>query len=118
MQEFRCTSYKTYGLDPLWYYSAPGLFWDALFKVTGQKLELITDMNMLLLVEKGMRGGISMVSLREAIANNEYCKYYNSDQLKSWILYLDANNLYGWAMLQYLPIGNFQWLLIRILAIF
>ncbi len=111
MLEFRCTSYKTYGLDPLWYYSAPGLFWDALFKVTGQKLELITDMNMLLLVEKGMRGGISMVSLREAIANNEYCKYYNSDQLKSWILYLDANNLYGWAMLQYLPIGNFQWLL-------
>src|SRR6266536_357468 len=57
-----------------------------------------------------MRGGISMVSLREAIANNEHCKHYNSEQLKSWILYLDANNLYGWAMLQHLPIGNFKWL--------
>ena len=110
MQEFRRTSYKTYGLDPLWYYSSPGLFWDALFKVTKQELELITDLDMLLFVEKGMRGGISMVSIREAIANNEHCKHYNSEQLKSWILYLDANNLYGWAMLQHLPIGNFKWL--------
>jgi len=95
MQEFRRTSYKTYGLDPLWYHSAPGLFWDALFKVTKQELELITDIDMLLFVEKGMHGGISMVSLREAIANNEHCKHFNSEQLKSWILYLDANNLYG-----------------------
>src|SRR5947207_14011181 len=75
MQELRRTSYKTYGLDPLWYYSSPGLFWDALFKVTKQELELITDLDMLLFVEKGMRGGISMISIREAIANNEYCKH-------------------------------------------
>jgi hypothetical protein len=110
IQEFRRVSYETYGLDALWYYSAPGLFWDALFKVTKQRLELMTDLNMILFIEKGMRGGISMVSLREAIANNEYCPNFNPSDPKSWILYIDANNLYGWAMMQCLPTGNFQWL--------
>ena len=110
MQEFRRVTYETYGLDPLWYYTAPGLFWDALFKTTKQDLELLTELDMILFIEKGMRGGISMVSLRKAIANNKNCPNFNPDDPISWILYTDANNLYGWAMLQQLPIGNFKWM--------
>jgi len=65
---------------------------------------------MILFIEKGMRGGISMVSLREAIANNKHCPNFNPDDPISWLLYIDANNLYGWAMLQHLPICNFKWM--------
>jgi len=109
IQEFREVAYKNYGLDPMWYYSAPGLAWDALFKTTGQKLELITNLNMYQFIEKGMRGGISMVSKRYAKANNVKTEYYNKDEENTWLLYLDANNLYGWAMMQALQTGGFEW---------
>ena len=110
-QGFRETALSKYGLDPLWYYSTPGLAWDALFLKTRQTLELITDQDMYMMVEEGLRGGTSMVSKRYARANNpgmgegKWCM----EKLKSYLLYLDANNLYGWAMMQYLPTGGFRW---------
>ena len=73
------------------------------------QLELLTDIDMHLFVEKGLRGGISMVSKRFAKANNPQCPEYDSTKPNKWIMYLDANNLYGWAMNQLLPVGGFQW---------
>jgi len=108
-QNFRETAYKNYGLDPLWYYSTPGFAWDILFWKTKQELELITDPNMHLTVEQGLRGGISMVSHRYAKANISNTKDFDENKPKSNILYLDATNLYGWAMIQLLPTGGFKW---------
>jgi hypothetical protein len=109
-QNFRQVAIEKYGLNPLWYYSTPGLAWDALFFMTGQRLELITDQNMYMMVEQGLRGGISIVSKRYARANNPGMSEgkWIAEKLKSFILYLDANNLYRWAILQYLPTGNFR----------
>ena len=78
-QTFRKTCLGSYKLDPLHYYTAPGLSWDALLKYTKSDLELLTDMNMHLFIEKGMRGGISMVSKRHAKANNPHVADYNPD---------------------------------------
>ena len=98
-----------YGLDPAHYYTSPGLSWDALFKTTDVRVELLTDYDMHLFIEKGLRGGISMVSKRYAKANNRYLESYDPGKESSYIFYLDANNLYGWAMSQYLPIGEYRW---------
>ncbi len=108
-ETFRNTSIEYYGLDPANYLSAPGMSWDALLKKTNVQLELLTDINMHLFAEKGLRGGVCMVSKRFAKANNSMCPDYDSSKPNSWIMYLDANNLYGWAMKQLLPIGKFQW---------
>ena len=108
-EKFRKTCLKQYCLDPAHYYTSPGLSWDALLKKTGVELELLTDYDMHLFIEKGLRGGISMVSKRYAKANNPHVTGYNPDKPNTYILYLDANNLYGWAMSQPLPIGGFEW---------
>ena len=62
-------------------------------------------------MEKGMRGGISYGAKRHSKANNKYMKCYDSSKESKYITYLDANNLYGWAMIQYLPYGGFGWYL-------
>jgi hypothetical protein len=108
-EEFRNLCLYRYKLDPANYYTSPGLSWDALLKKTNAKLELLTDYDMHLMVEKGLRGGISMVSQRFAKANNPLVAGYDSALKNSYITYLDANNLYGWAMVQYLPTGEFKW---------
>ena len=108
-ETFRNTSIEHYSLDPAHYFSAPGMSWDALLKKTKVQLELLTDIDMHLFVERGLRGGISMVSKRFAKANNTQCPEYDSTKPNKWIMYLDANNLYGWAMNQLLPVGGFQW---------
>ena len=64
---------------------------------------------MLLMVEKGTRGGICQAIHRYAKANNKYMKNYNKDIISSYLMYLDANNLYGWAMSQKLPVNGFMW---------
>ena len=87
-----------YGLDPAHYYTSPGLSWDALLKKTGVELELFTDLEMYLFVERGMRGGFSMVSNRYAKASNPLLQDYDPSRPNEYIMYLDANNLYGWAM--------------------
>ena len=108
-ENFRKTSQKQYRLDPAHYYTSPGLSWDALLKKTGVELELLTDYDQHLFIEKGMRGGISVVSKRHARANNPAVEGYDSEKPNSHILYLDANNLYRWAMSQPLPTGGFRW---------
>ena len=110
-QTFRKTCMGSYKLDPLHYYTTPGLSWDALPKNTKIDLELLTDIDMHLgLFEKGMRGGISMVSKRHAKANNPHTAKYKPDKENNYIMYYDANNLYGWAMSQPLPYSGFKWL--------
>ena len=95
-ENFRSVCIKNYNLDPAHYYTAPGLAWDAALKVTKVKLELLSDTDMLLIVEKGTRGGISMISNRYGKSNNKYMgnKFVASEPSK-YITYLDANNLYG-----------------------
>ncbi|XP_058029287.1 uncharacterized protein LOC131193286 [Ahaetulla prasina] len=108
-ETFRKTCMQQYDLDPAHYYSIPGLSWDALLKKTGVELELLTDHDQYLFIEKGKRGGISMVSKRYARANNPLVEGYDSSKPTFYIMYLDANNLYGWAMSQPLPTGGFKW---------
>ena len=110
-EEFRNICLENYSLDPAWYYTSPGLSWDALLKHSKVNLELLTDPDMLLMFEKGIRGGISMISNRFGQANNKYMeeKFYSSQPSK-FIAYLDANNLYGWAMMKPLPVGDFKWM--------
>ena len=109
-QNFRKIFLAYYGLDPCHYISSPGLSWDAMLKMTKVNLDLISDVDMQLFIEKGMRGGISYIAHRHAQANNKYMKNYNEEEESSYIMYLDANNLYGWAMSQKLLSGNFRWI--------
>ena len=100
-----------YELDPAHYVSAPHLSWDAMLKATRCKLELITDPAMFLMMDGQMRGGVCMISKRFARANNKYMgKLYDPTHPTTYILYLDANNLYGWAMSQPLPHSGFTWI--------
>ena len=110
-ENFRNLCLKIYGLDPVYYYTAPGLAWDACLKMTNINLELLSDPNMLLMFEKGIRGGISMISNRYGKANNKYMgKNFNKNELNKYLMYLDANNLYGSAMSEKLPVHSFKWL--------
>ena len=109
-ENFRKTCLKHYNLDPAHYYTSPGLAWDARLKETGQELQLLHDYDMLMMFEQGIRGGISHISKRYAEANNKYMKDYNPDGESSYIQYLDANKLYGWAMSQQLPTHGFSWM--------
>ena len=110
MENYRNVCIDNYGLDPLWYYTAPGLAWDAALKISNVKLELLTDPNKYLMVESGIRGGISTITKRYAKANNPYMKEYDPEEENVYIPYLDANNLYGWAMSEPLPTGSFEWM--------
>ena len=109
-ENFRKTCLEYYELDPAHYFTAPGLSWDAMLKMTSVKLDLISDVDMHLFVEKGMRGGVSYIANRYGKANNKYMKDFDETAPEKHIMYLDANNLYGWAMSQALPTGGFRWL--------
>ena len=109
-ENFRKTCIQYYKLDPANYFSSPGLSWDAMLKMTNIQLELMTDIDMFQFIEKGMRGGISYIANRYGKANNKYMSKYDENKPSKYIMYLDANNLYGWAMSQYLPTGGFKWL--------
>ena len=109
-ENFRATCLKHYKLDPAHYYTSPGLAWDACLKETGQQLQLLSDYDMLMMFEQGIRGGITHISKRYAEANNKYMKDYNPNEDSTFIQYLDANNLYGWAMSQNLPTHGFKWM--------
>ena len=110
-ESFRNICIKNYELDPAHYYTAPGLAWDACLKMTGVKLELLSDIDMLLMVEKGIRGGVSMISNRYGAANNKYMgDKFNPSEPSKYLTYSDANNLYGAAMSMKLPTHGFKWM--------
>ena len=113
-KSFRKVCLDNYGLDPAHFYTASRLAWKACLKKTGVNLELLQDPGMLLMFEHGIRGGITQLVHKWAIVNNPYmgCEY---DPLRStnYLQYLDANNLYGWAMSQPLPTGEFKWVDIK-----
>ena len=88
----------------------PGLSWDAMLKMTSIELELMTNVDMFQFIEKGMRGGVSYIANRYGKANNKNMEEYDENAPSKYIMYLDANNLYDWAMSQYLPTGNFRWM--------
>ena len=107
-ENFRKTGKEYHNLDPAHYFSCPGFVRDAMLIMTGINLELITDINMYLMIEIGLRGGISYIAFRYSKPNNKYMCDYDKDKESSYLMY--ANNLYGWAMSQPLPIGGFKWL--------
>ena len=109
-ENFRDTCIASYGLDPAHYYTLPGYTWDAMLKFTNIRFELLTDVDMLLFVERGVRGGLSQCSNRYADANNKYLPYHDASKSSTYIMYYDINNLYGWAMSEPLPYADFRWI--------
>ena len=108
-EKFISTNLKYYGLDPCHYFSAPGLFWDAMLKMKKIELEKINDTDKYMSFEQGMRGEVSYINKRYSKANNKYCPDYDKTKPEKYIIYLDINNLYGCAWSQYLPYANFKW---------
>ena len=110
-ENFRDVCSENYGIDPAHHFTSPGLAWDAALKKTKIELELLNDYDMLLMIQKGIRGGISMISNRYGVANNVYMnEMYDPSKESTYIQYLDANNLYGWAMSKPLPTHGFEWM--------
>ena len=109
-ENFREVCLNYYELDPAHYYTAPGLSWDACLKMTEIELELFTDIDMHLFIEKGLRGGISIAVNRMSKANNIHLTNYDKNEEKKYISYFDANNLYGWGMSQNMPYNGFKWI--------
>ena len=100
---------EIYGLDPAHFSSASGQAWQACLKKTDIKFELLTENDMLMMFEEGTRGGMCQASYRYAKANNKYMKNYDKNKESSFLIYDDANNLYGWSMCKKLPVGDFKW---------
>ena len=109
-ENFRDKIIDIYELDLSHFVSAPGLVWQTCLKKTEVELDLLTDNDMLLMIEEGIRSGMCQTVSRYAIANNKYMKSYNKSIKSSYLKYLDANILYGWAMSQKLPVNNFKWI--------
>ena len=107
-ENFRNKYIEIYGLHPAHFLSAPGLAWQTCLKKRKVELELLTDIDMLLMVEKGTKGGICQAIHRYAKANEKYMKNYDKDIISSYLMYLDPNNLYRWAMSQKLPVNGFK----------
>ncbi|KAJ8671187.1 hypothetical protein QAD02_002446 [Eretmocerus hayati] len=112
-EKFRETCLESYELDPVLYFTLPGSSWDALLKKLREegkvKLEKLTDIDQILSIELGIRGGLSVASHHYAVANNPYMKNYDPSKDESYIMYYDMNNLYGSAMLSKSPHGDFKW---------
>ncbi|XP_063219333.1 uncharacterized protein LOC134529321 isoform X2 [Bacillus rossius redtenbacheri] len=109
-ENFRRLCLQTYGLDCSHYVSAPGFAFDAMLRQTGVRLELMIDYDMYMFVEAGIRGGVAQVIKRHCKANNICLRHtYDPSQPSTHVAYLDANNLYGWAMSLPLPVSGFKW---------
>ncbi|XP_041351034.1 uncharacterized protein LOC121370009 [Gigantopelta aegis] len=108
-ENFRNMCLDYYDLDSAHYFTLPGVGWDAMLKMGGVELELLTDLDMHLMIEHGLRGGISMISKKFFKANNPYLETFNENEPSTYLMYLDANNLYGHSMSQYLPERDFEW---------
>ena len=113
-EAFRNTCLEHYKLDPAHFYISPGLAWKACLKRTGIRLELFTNPDMLLMFQRGIRDGITQAVYRYAVANNRYMgDKFDPKSESSYLQYLDANNLYGWAMSQQFPTCEFRWVTIK-----
>ena len=99
-EQFRTVCLRVYKLDPAYFYTTPGLAMEACLKMTNVKIELL---------EKGLRGGISQAIHRYATASNKYMPNYGAQRLSSYLMYIDANSLYRWAMSKKLPLNRFLW---------
>ena len=108
-ENFRDVCVKNDKLDQAWYYTSPGLSWDELQNKTEITLDLISDVNMILFIENGIRGGVSMILNRYGKANNKYMKEYEPSEESKYITYLDGDNLYGWGMSKKLTYKDFKW---------
>ena len=108
-KKFRNISIKNYGICPSHYLSAPALSWDAMLNMTKIKLELISDPDMYLFFEKGMRGRVSYIANRYSKTNNNYLKSYDQSKNRN-IIYFDANSLYDYTMSKFLPTSGFKWI--------
>ena len=108
-ENFRDKHIEIDKLDPAYFLTTPGLSWWACLKNTGVKLELLTDENVFVTYEKVIRGGICNKVHSYAEANNKYRKNYDKNKESSFLMYVDANNLYGWAMSKKLPVDSFKW---------
>ena len=115
-EKFRGKCIEIYQLDPAHFVSAPGLAWQACLKKTKIKLELLTDINMLLMFEEVIRGGMCQSIIKYASANNKYMKNFNKKIFSSYLMYLDTSNLYGWAMIKKLSVRKFEWILSETLS--
>ena len=102
-------SLNIYELDPARFHSASRLTWQAGVKKTKAKLDLLTDIDMLIVVGKGIREGIGNAINRYAKTSNEYIKVYDKNIKSSYFKYWDVNNLHGWAMSKELPVNGFKW---------
>ena len=108
-EKFRKNSSKNYGLCTSHYLSTRALIWDAMLNIKKVKLELISDLCMYILFEKDMRGGVSYVSNRYSKASNKYLKTYDPKQEFKHLIYLNANNLYGYIITYFFPTSGFKW---------
>ena len=109
-ENFRNVCLNNYKLDPLHFFSAPGLTWEAFLKHSEAKIPLFSDEDMYTFIEKGIRSGVSQCIKRYAKANNKYMKNFDKTKPSNYLMYLDANNLYGWAMSQQLPEKDFTFI--------
>ena len=109
-ENFRSNCLQQYNIDPCYYFSAPHFTFDAFLRHSSLTVELLSDINQYLFIIKGIRGGMSMVCKRYALTSNKYVEGYNSSKSSSFILYLDANNLYCRAVQEYLPWKNVEWM--------
>ena len=108
-ENFRDKCLEIYELDPPHFLSTPGLAWHVCLKITGVKLELLTDNDKLMMIEEGTKGGMCNAAYRYAKANNKCMENYDRNAESSYLEYLDASNLYGRAMSQKLPVSDFKW---------
>ena len=106
---FRDMLLKIYGIEPGYFVSLPGFAWHACLEITGVNLELFTDINMLLMIESGMRGDVCHVMRSYVETNDKYLNNYDENNESSFLCNLDANNLYGRPMIKKLPVGSFKW---------
>ena len=113
-ENFRSLYLKEYQLDPAYFVSTPSSAFEAMLKITKAKIELFTDINMVLMTEKGIRGGLTQVIKKRGVANNKYLPNYDSSKKSTYLQYLDANNLYGYAMNKKLPLNGYKWADIKI----
>ncbi len=109
-ENFRNVCMAHYKLDPAHYYTSPGVAWDVMLRMTKVELELLDDIDMYLMIERGVRGGVSMISNKYAKANTPYLPNNDPTQPERYLMYWDANNLYGDAMSKPLPMEGFCWM--------